>query len=133
MIYFKGGDKAKNLKELLNLGFSCFAGYGCRPDFAKFTTTYYDKGCTGIYQSTVARRSFQDLLEIAKTYFPKTTEEQLAYHLFFRIKNIHVRYCCTINRVVFYIKSSSSIWEDDEPMWKEDPTGISFDKVKQLA
>lgn len=75
----------------------------------KFHRTYKDKECT-IEECHPARRSFEDLLKICKTYFPNTTEVELALTLEkLRIdKKISCLYCNTINKLVFISHKSSA-------------------------
>ena len=136
MIYFEGGDKAKNLQELLELGFSYYAAY-CAPGMYKFKHTFLDKECTR-HDCWYARRSFGDLLEITQTYFPETTEEDLAYSLIYKLKDSYARLCHEINKVVFYKLTSLTGWHgianvDGDAPYKLDGTGISFNHIKQLA
>jgi len=136
-IYFKGGESAKTLEELFCLGFTFRSHFDYFGDIKKFVPTFLDAECT-IPQDFGSRRSFYDLLKIAKTYFPKTTEEGIAYFLFYKLENMFARYCPDIDRVVFYVrKNPFTNWCNDSiefvPEDTEDPTGISFSKVKKLA
>lgn len=89
MIYFKYAEKAKNLEQLLEIGFT--AAYGM------FQPTYEDKEFTKT-QCKSARRSFNDLLRIAKTYFPKTTQKELATILVNKYASF---YCAGMQLVIF--------------------------------
>lgn len=69
-----------------------------------FAATYSDKACKKQQCHNDANRSFEDLLIICKTYFPKTTEEQLAKSLYglFKYNKLIVIFCDNINKLVFY-------------------------------
>lgn len=99
-IYFKGGEKAKNVKELLELGFVEKWNHPYGKDIYKFCKTFKDEGCWAI-DFKIARRSFKDLFEIAKTYFPKITKEEFAYILLNQIPQMYSFYCPTTSLVVF--------------------------------
>ncbi|MFA9239460.1 MAG: hypothetical protein ACEQSQ_06165 [Candidatus Paceibacteria bacterium] len=94
MIYLKLKNKPKSVKELIKIGFTKNSGL--------FVVTYADPECT-IQECRAANRSFEDLLEISKTYFPRTTEKKLAKTLFKLNKEINLTasYCCTIDKIVF--------------------------------
>lgn len=103
-IYFKITneelEKIKDIKDLILYHKSLSPiGY--------FNTTYFDKECTK-QQCHSARRSFYDLLDICKTYFPKTTEEELA-HFLVNEQNISCFYCRDIQKVVFYFAMKSLV------------------------
>lgn len=107
MIYFKTKKLPKNIKdieELLTRGFTS-KSYESKT----FLTTYHDQDCTQ-KQCHNARRSFDDLFTICKTYFPKTTKKELAKTLFTLSKKINLvaSYCYTINKLVFYCKDIST-------------------------
>lgn len=94
MIYLKNlPNDILNIEDLLSYGFTNY----------QFAPTFYDKECT-LLQCRSANRSFEDLLEICKTYFPNTTEVDLAKTLFNLNKKIrlHSLFCIDINKVVFY-------------------------------
>jgi hypothetical protein len=63
--------------------------------------TYKDTGCS-IIECKAERRSFEDLLCLAQTYFPETTEVQLMSVL----KELNLRYyfCSDIRKLVFHYK-----------------------------
>ncbi|MFA9239461.1 MAG: hypothetical protein ACEQSQ_06170 [Candidatus Paceibacteria bacterium] len=95
-IYFKTGKvKIRDIKHLLKIGYSSRSG-------VEFKKTYRDPECT-ILECHSARRSFGDLVLICKTYFPETTEKEVAKTLFELNNEIGVRasYCHTINKLVF--------------------------------
>lgn len=117
MIYFKEAIGAYNLKDLLKRGFSCRRGEG---EWYSFVKTYSNPQLTR-EECHEARRSFDDLLEISRTYFPDTTEEELAktlYELHGEI-NLYFFFCSDIHKQVFctcpkeamsYGKFSCSEW-----------------------
>lgn len=102
-IYFNITDeeleKIKNIKDLF------FSQKSTQYPFVLFKETYFDKECTK-RQCHCARRSFYDLLDICKTYFPKTTEEELA-HLLVNEENLCSFYCSDIQKVVFCLSSKN--------------------------
>jgi hypothetical protein len=92
-LYFENGDKATSLIELLTLGFSYGDVY--------FVPTYLDKQLTyPEYKFHAKRRSFEDLLVIANTYFPNTSEEDLMKALM--EYGIHYYFCSNIKKIVFH-------------------------------
>jgi hypothetical protein len=94
-IYFKRGKESQNLDDLLSLLFNS-NGYS--------RETYYDEEFTSIQCYAGSRRSFEDLLCIANTYYPETTEEQLMQ----AIVNVDLAYyyCSDINKIVFHYAGS---------------------------
>ena len=89
-IYFKQAYKATNLDDLLLLLFS---------NNVYAVKTYHDEFFKHIQCRAGSRRSFEDLLSIAKTYYPETTEEELMQSLI----NIRINfyYCHDISKIVF--------------------------------
>ena len=94
MIYIKNAN-TNSLKRLLSKG---WAG-----DYQSFVETYNDKECKDI-ECGRARRSFEDLLEISRTYFPETTEIELAKTLqeLGNKHNLIASFCGDINKLVFW-------------------------------
>lgn len=72
--------KFEDLHDLLKTGFSHQPNQ-LSNNFGKFPETFHNKECT-YFQCHAARRSFEDLFDISQTYFPETTEEELAKLLF---------------------------------------------------
>lgn len=93
MLYIKEGEKAKTIKELLDILFKLDKWY------YSTATTYYDKNFTEI-QCEAQRRSFADIYEICQTYFPKVSKEEVAYNLLNEIKT-NAFYCTDVSRIVF--------------------------------
>lgn len=91
------GKKFRSITQLINF---------CKLDF-RFKNTFSDEALTKL-QCYAARRSFLDLFELVKTYFPDTTEAKLAYILFNKIKNFRCIYCYNINKVVFFFYGVSN-------------------------
>ena len=75
----------------------------------KFVETFYDEECTK-RQCVVARRTFEDLYVIVKTYYPKYTKSNVAK----MIKTLHEKdnvfpiWCNAQDKIVFYKKSTSA-------------------------
>ena len=91
-LYIKFGNDYQNLENLILQGFSGhYAGY--------FQFTYLDHECTK-EEDRQRRRSFDDLLVIARTYFPETTEEELAQVLT-KTPRMRALFCRDIQKVVF--------------------------------
>lgn len=93
-LYYKGGRSKKTLKDLIKDGFAENGG---------FVQTFTNSKYTGNQCKKDANRSFGDLLRLARTYFPKTTREELAtllYKLNEEIK-LYAQFCHTVNKVVF--------------------------------
>lgn len=104
MIYVKPENVRENLEEFLKHNFSTNTEYF---DKGKFSMTYKDSECT-IRECHSARRSFEDLLEISQTYFPETTEAELA-KILLNLKssdfNMRCLYCINIHKWVFVCDS----------------------------
>ncbi len=107
------GHSFKNIKELIIYGFD-------QGHVNKFVPTYHDQACT-VQECHSARRSFEDLLEICKTYFAETTPKQLARTLYAishtpnalpNKPNTNIRpfRCWTICKMVF--TTDSCAWEE---------------------
>lgn len=80
-----------DLKSLINNGYSA-NGY--------FVRTFNDETCISVQCRGGARRSFEDLLAISKTYFPKTTEVDLMKVL--KQINIKFYFCSSVKKIVFH-------------------------------
>lgn len=93
-IYFRTNSEINNIYDLLVDGFSTMDG--------KFKITYYDLELTS-QECHSARRSFEDLLSICQTYFPETSEKELAKTLLEINNNIGLYsiYCSDIEKAVF--------------------------------
>ncbi len=67
-----------------------------------FTITYKDKEC-GKQECHSARRSFDDLLTICRTYFPRTSKKALAKCLLQLWDSMQLGsyYCTNIGKIVF--------------------------------
>lgn len=122
MIYFKEAQ-GNNITELLNSGFNNF-----------FCETFSDKECTE-QQCKIARRSFNDLLLICLTYFPKTTKEELAYVLLNNISRLVCFYCPNIDKLVFLKEGADKPFYFDKRVYSEcdeeyvDCTGVCFNNI----
>lgn len=89
--------------------------------YAKSDYTYMDKECSK-YQCEAGRyRSFDDLLELAQTYFPEVTPAELMHTLLVTdirdIKNnelyLYMGNCSTIKRVrIIYSTSEEACYQD---------------------
>lgn len=93
-IYLRNPDTS-SLENLIKEGFSQHS--------YQFVETYFDEECLNV-QCRTARRSFEDLWEIAKTYFPETTEVILAKTLqnLFNKSFLLLSYCSDIRKAVFW-------------------------------
>ena len=129
MIYFKNADKAKDLEELLKLGFD---------QNSFFSRTYLDKEFTEL-QCKPARRGFSDLLQISQTYFPETIENDLAKIL---VEKYNSFICQNHNLLVFlheYHLNHPCSKPFDTRMAKkfdqdyEDCDGYSYNKILKLV
>lgn len=94
-IYFNVTKKVKNVQELID---NLYRTNNNRSNnFAKKT---YNEPELITEQCHSARRSFEDLFNIAKTYFPESTKVDVMNALL-NIKNITFFRCYTINKIVF--------------------------------
>jgi len=129
MLYFKGAEKARSVKQLLELGFS--GGY-----YVFFAQTFLDEDCKipQLDEKYSARRSFQDLYEIVITYFPSISKKKFAYILL-SLPNIGCFYCVNIRRLVFlrgFRGFDSRMGSKYDKNFK-DTTGICFNDIEALA
>lgn len=144
-IYAKVRDP-KNLRDLLKQLFSIFID-----DDVSIIETFYDKEFTRSQCQAGRWRSFDDLLEICETYFPKTTAKELFATLlnldihdqYDRQCNLIMMHCEGIDRINMiysadYVKYSEAIslnQYDSEYSWKDlfNEVGITSDKeLKQF-
>jgi hypothetical protein len=133
MIYSQGAKDCKTLTDLLNWGFSERNGM--------FVATYKDPQLTQYQCGSNRRRSFTELLEIAQTYLPNTTKEQLAYEL--TIGRYTCAGCCDIHKLVFRKRIELSDNTDHQlhfiNFWscftKDEPdiNGVSYNDVILMA
>ena len=75
-------------------------------------TTYSDEECT-VHECSASRRSFEDLLCLAQTYFPDTDEVSLMSVM--AELSIHFNYCPDIFKFVFHFGASYRV--NYLPMW----------------
>lgn len=131
-IYFDTkGQIFDNVEQLLNFGY--YNGF--------FPVTYKDPEFTEV-EFRSARRSLSDLILIAKTYFPETTPEQVAYILYYKIEGLRCFFCPTAGKVVFvkgyitkYKSSGHATYERavGGPSDRVGSDGYSYDIIKQMA
>lgn len=106
-IYLKLDKKPKTIRQLLLKLFSAE-----QPGNSHITAveTYYDKECKHVQCTSPRSRSFDDVLDICKTYFPKTNPKIVFKNLILLnpdFKNgektqMYFGNCGTINRIKFY-------------------------------
>ncbi len=72
MIYLKLKSKPKRLNTLFRHLFN-----HCRHGFFGSVETFRDEDCTILQCNSGRFRSFDDVYDIAKTYFPETTEKKV--------------------------------------------------------
>ena len=128
-IYFEIDKKPRTVKELLKKGFSTLDG--------RFKVTYKDSKYKK-KQCHSARRSFDDLLNICKTYFPRTKEQRLAKVLFQLNKEIGLGciFCGTISKLVFHKRGMDLKINQSLPGSLNHYRGVgeySFNMIKKLA
>lgn len=104
-IYFKTRKKPENIKDIKEL---LKSGY-TKTQYGGFKKTFKNPELT-IPECHSARRSFGDLLYICRTYFPKTTEKELAKTIFELNQEIGLgaSICGTIQKTVFVRRAASS-------------------------
>jgi len=138
-IYFIGGSSpdVTNIEELIAKGFK-ESGQGYN-----FAETFINAECTEV-ECKPARRSFLALVEICQTYFPETTQEDVAKVLVELIQGkensfLACGFCGNINKVVFcrqyseFIKPGISSWGMTNASSREGQDGISFNQILKLA
>lgn len=91
-LYIRDGNTFTTLAHLMSRGFS-------QSSWGYFATTFLNANCTE-QEDKQRRRSFDDLLVIARTYFPETTEEELAKVLT-TTKGLRALFCNDIKKIVF--------------------------------
>jgi len=94
-IYFEGAEKAKTLKQLMLKLFSWDNTYS--------VATFLDKSLTIVDCKAYSRRSFEDLLCIANTYFKYVSKLKLMQCL--HDIDIHYYHCGEIKKIVFHFVS----------------------------
>lgn len=117
-IYLKLSENPQTLRMLLKTLFSYQDSSG---DITNIET-YLDKECKKIQCNKNKIRSFDDTLEIAKTYFPETDEKDLMKTLLTldikdkrnRQCNLIMMTCEEINRINFVFAPDSRVREDFE-------------------
>lgn len=90
------GFEINNVEDLIDVVYSYERMPHERSALAR--STYVDKQCTKIDCSR-ARRSFEDLLCLTKTYFPSATECDLMRAL--KNQNLYFDFCRDIHKIVF--------------------------------
>ncbi len=93
--YFKDPVLDKGLEEFLKDGFSVRDGYST----LLFKETFDEPELIN-RNCHAARRSFYDLVDICKTYFPSVTEEEVAA-AFNALDNPYIFFCRDIQKIVF--------------------------------
>ena len=125
-----------------------------KDDLYEFVKTYYEEYTPATYtkedcnlnslQCTKGKyRSFQDMLYLCQTYFPDTTDKQLAvvWRQLYKNKIIDVLWCYDIHKVTSHCNDYPECWnysndeiEKDENNWyRECDDGWSKDKIYKLA
>lgn len=89
-LYIRNGNKAENIKELLQIW----------RDGSYFLSTYIDENCETPEYNCGQRRSFEDILKVCRTYFPNTTELELMSCL--KELKTSFYYCSNIKKIVFH-------------------------------
>lgn len=107
-LYIIKGREALNVKELL---IQCFSGL----EISGFVSTFYDEDCKTVQTAEGRSRSFGDIFAICKTYFPETTESEVAYTLLslqpttiMKAPRICWLYCLDIDKGVFWLGGENS-------------------------
>jgi len=98
MIYLKLEKQPESFAEILDIL------YDRDESYYSLVATYNDEECTEIQCSYGKRRSFQDLFEIGRTYFPKLTINEFITYL--QNKKLGYYFCGHINRIVFHFGNS---------------------------
>jgi hypothetical protein len=141
-IYFDVPGKYKTIYGLLKLGFRYYTDAGNEKHEKQFIKTYSDKKLT-VLQSKPAFRSFSDLLAICQTYFPGTTETELALVLerLARNEGVYGQYCNLIDKPVFAIRADEidgklfddEDLEDDEIAERVGEDGYTIAYIQKLT
>lgn len=140
-IYLKTKNNPSVLKDLL---LELFSNGGATK--RTNVTTYSNKDCTTVQCSSGRLRSFDDVLKIAKTYFPRTTAKKLIKELLtldFGLSEplyLKMSNCTTIRRIVMWYDTdhfeANSIFDiskyDSEYSWKELLEALDISDKKSL-
>jgi hypothetical protein len=128
-IYFKGAENEKTLEDLIKKIYKNL----------HFPITYSNKALTTIQCRSGAARSFGDLRRLALTYFPNSTEQELAKIIYQLNKEqgLFPTFCLTVRKMVFnrgqsYIKKRM----EDYMHFYKDKVGAdkySFNMIKKFA
>lgn len=94
MIYLKLEKQPESFTEIID------TLYDVEKSLYSLVQTYRDRECTILQCDKNKRRSFQDLFEIGRTYFPKLTINEFIIYL--KNKKLGYYFCSHINRVVFH-------------------------------
>lgn len=96
--------RPKNLNSLL----ISFLAHTYRGGYFVARPTYFDKECTKIHCLSNRMRSFDDILAVAQTYFPKVTPKSLMHRLLTlnifrenRYYKCQLAYCGTMRKIRF--------------------------------
>jgi hypothetical protein len=97
-------------------------------------STYYDKSCTSLHCSVGRARSWQDLYDCVKTYFPSVTQKKvLSEFLKFKMPGMYFRpyHCGTIKRPVISFNTQPVVGLIvPTPAWAEN--GIGWRQILSL-
>jgi hypothetical protein len=95
--------KEKTFLDILNLL------YDKEQSKYSLCSTYFDKECTQIECEASKRRSFQALVEIAKTYFPDITLDEICDAI--KAKGLLYYTCHTIKKIVFHYAGTYEFYD----------------------
>lgn len=101
-VKIKEGVKINNIKELIEYLYSKDGS-----DHHYSQKTYRDEGCTNT-QCKGYRRSFEDLYDLSKTYFPNATKPELMSALM-SIPRLRWYRCNDIGKIVFHGAGSRQV------------------------
>lgn len=107
-IYIKH-DKSYPFASVRDVIYSLFRnGDGSRRSYAMLT--YSDADCTRV-ECSAGRRSFEDLLCLARTYFPETTEVELMAVM--KELKLTFYFCCDIHKIVFFYMGDFDLTDEN--------------------
>lgn len=99
----------KSLKDLIKSGYD--------KNGIRFVETYYDKNYKNVQCLNDKRRSFEDLLAVSKTYFPKTTQVQLMNVL--KDLDILWYYCSHVKKIVFHHAGNFNLYDNSFQKYRD--------------
>lgn len=118
-----------DLQSFLKNGFS--SAFQVMSNTYQFVKTYKDNECKEL-ECKPARRSFDNLVIISRTYFPEATESDIIKALV-KIEKIRCFYCNDIRKPVFYIAGQNHDIFSNDCLYDKGKSNYTIEMLKALA